>query len=131
MTIELGEANNTTYKHSEIGNRYFQPFIELLGSVEVFGSNFDKSEHALLSKSTSHLEETLDNITRLRTRAFSSLEGIAGTIEHCAINLLDAPDPGVPVAAAFLTEFLRDISIVEGRVRDRLAKERNEAVQNA
>lgn len=89
-----------------------QPLIELLGSAETFGTDFDRPGDA------GHLKETLANVRSLKDRALSSVRGISELMESMEAAGL-TPD-GASFAVSFLTELAGDLSVIERRITDRM-----------
>ena len=89
-----------------------QPLIELLGSVEKFGSDFDRPGDA------EHLNETLANVRNLKDRTLSSVRRVTELMEY--MEAAGLTPGGASFALSFLMELAEDMSVIELRITDRM-----------
>ena len=99
-------------KHSPDNIPLLQPLIELLGSAEKFGSDFNRPGDV------EHLKETLANVRSLKDRALSNVRGISELME--SIEATGLTPHGASYAVSFLMEMAADMSVIERRITDRM-----------
>src|SRR3990167_775324 len=82
LTLSTHSTNQqeASMKHSPDNIPLLQPLIELLGSAEKFGSDFNRPGDV------EHLKETLANVRSLKDRALSNVRGISELMESIEAN---------------------------------------------